>query len=120
MRKILAAIVLTAMSVGGAGAATVVYTTEADFLNAIGSATFMLEDFDGYTYGSFTDPSLTLGPVNGYSCVISAAQSLYSGDGNMSTNAAADSLDVAFTGDPVYSTGGWFFVGDVGGNYIPG
>ena len=123
MAKTGLALVLVLGIVGVAGAADV-YTDEASFLAAIpGGAGFLLEDFNGYTYGSYVAPTLTLGPVNGFSCIISAtgpgSNNLYSGDGNMSTDSALDALRIDFTGpNPTYSTGGWFFAGDIMGGYI--
>jgi hypothetical protein len=80
----------------------------------------LLEDFDEYTYGSYQEPTLDLGPENGFSCTLSAAQGLWSGDGNMSTNNAADPILVESTGDPVTFAGGQFFCSDIDGFYIPG
>jgi len=116
IRFILAVLVVTA--VAPAFAATV-YTDEATFLADL-SGPYFLEDFNGYTYGSYQQPTLDLGPdVNGYACTISATTDiLYSGNGNMSTNLAGDALEIAFTGTAVYSTGGFFFAGDISGNYI--
>ena len=105
-----------------AGAATTVYTNEADFLADIGD--YLLEDFDGYVYGGFTEYTLDIGPENGYSGTISAQglvnSYLWSGDGNMSTNNAQDWLHVDFTGDPTYSVGGFFFASDISGYFVPG
>ena len=105
-----------------ATAGTTVYDNEADFLAAIGD--YLLEDFDGYVYGGFTEYTLDIGPMNGYSGTISAqggANSyLWSGDGNMSTNNLNDGLHVDFTGLPTFSTGGWFFSSDMSGFYMPG
>ncbi|UCD75312.1 MAG: hypothetical protein JSV91_00025 [Phycisphaerales bacterium] len=105
-----------------ATAATTVYDNEADFLAAIGD--YLLEDFDGYVYGGFTEYTLDIGPMNGYSGTISAqggANSyLWSGDGNMSTNDATDALHVDFTGAPTFSVGGWFFASDISGYFVPG
>jgi hypothetical protein len=96
-------------------------TDEADFLAQV-LPNYYLEDFNGYSYGSYTDPTLPLGPVNGFGYTISAvgtgSNNLYSGDGNMSTDSALDSLRIDFTGDPVTAIGGWFYAGDINGNYI--
>jgi len=103
---------------------TTVYDNEADFLAAIeGGGGFLLEDFDGYVYGGFTGYTLQLGPENGYAGLISCDPSddyLWSGDGNMSTQAAGSKLHVDFNGEPTLSTAGWFFPGDIWGYYIPG
>lgn len=97
-------------------------TDEADFLAQLG--THYLEDFDGYTYGSYTEETLDLGPVNGFSYTMSAygegAAGLWSGDGNMSTNSALNPLLIEFTGDAVTHIGGYFFASNIGGDYIPG
>ncbi len=101
--------------------AATVYTDEATFLADL-SGPYSLEEFASYTYGSYTGTSLNLGPdVNGFACTIAPyplGDTLYSGDGNMSTNLAADAIRATFTGTPVYATGGWFFAGDISGNYI--
>ncbi|UCD75313.1 MAG: hypothetical protein JSV91_00030 [Phycisphaerales bacterium] len=105
-----------------AGAVTTVYDNEADFLAAIGD--YLLEDFDQYTYGEYTEYTLDIGPMNGYAGTISAeggANSyLWSGYGDMSTNSALDWLRVDFTGLPTYSTGGFFYASDIGGYFVPG
>jgi hypothetical protein len=103
-----------------ASAGTTVYTNEADFLAAIGD--YLLEDFNGFVYGGYTEYTLDIGPMNGYAGTISAAGAvnsfLWSGDGNMSTNDAQDGLRVDFTGLPTYSTGGWFFASDISGYFV--
>jgi hypothetical protein len=104
----------------GAAASADLFTDEATFLTQIDSD-YYLEEFDGYFYGSYTELSLDLGPVNGYSYTITTVDllGLYSGDGNMSTNNAFDPLLVNFTGNDVYAVGGWFFGGDILGFYVP-
>jgi hypothetical protein len=103
-----------------------VYEDEADFLVAIqGGGGYLLEDFDGYTYGSYTEYTLELGPENGYGGIISAEGAamsyLWSCDGSMSTENGTDHLRVDFTGpNDTYSTGGWFFPSDYYGYWIPG
>jgi len=110
-----------AFLIAGFAPAATVYTDEAEFLAAL-SGPFFLEEFDGYTYGSYSEASLVLGPdANGFSCTITPwpeGDLLYSGDGNMSTNRAGDALRATFTGTPVYATGGWFFAGNISGDYI--
>ena len=119
MKRVLAALFIVALSAGVASA-TDVYQTEEAFLAAIGDAPFLLEDFDEYTYGSYQQPTLDIGPENGFSATISAAQGLWSGDGNMSTNNAGDPIVVDFTGEPCFFVGGEFFGSDINGFYIPG
>jgi len=66
--------------------ATMVFTDETSFLSAIQPG-YYLEDFDAFTYGSFTGDFLDFGPTNGFSYTMSSLpDGLYSGDGNMSTN----------------------------------
>ena len=105
-----------------ASAGTTVYDNEADFLAAIGD--YLLEDFDGYYYGGFTEYTLDIGPMNGYSGTISTdglvLAPLWSGDGNMSTTNAQDWLRIDFTGLPTLSTGGWFFASDINGYFVAG
>jgi hypothetical protein len=88
---------------------------------------FYLEEFDGYTYGSFTDEFLIL-ESNGWRYTIdedgTGSSGLWSGDGNMSTNSALNYLTVTFdeTADKGLPTavGGWFFPSEINGFYIPG
>jgi hypothetical protein len=105
--------------------AATVYTNEADFLAAIaGGGGYMLEDFNGYTYGSFTGYTLQLGPQNGYAGLLKAeggANSfLWSGYGDMSTNSALDYLRTDFNGNPTYSVGGYFYPTDISGYFVVG
>jgi hypothetical protein len=117
---------IAVLLVGAASAsAATVYTTEASFLAAItGGGGYLLEDFAGYTYGSYTGYTLNLGPQNGYAGTIKAeggANSfLWSGDGDMSTNSALDYLRVDFTGNTTYSTGGFFYPTDISGYFVVG
>jgi hypothetical protein len=128
MNKLLA----TGLVLMAAGAASAVdtYTDEATFQALLQD--FYLEDFNDYFYGGYTEFTLDLGPVNGFSYTISVVDSptdgggdpsgqyLWSGDGSMSTQSALDALRVDFTGDDVYAVGGWFFASDIGGFYQPG
>jgi len=112
-----------ALIAGSANAAVDIFIDEGNFLNEVGD--FYLEDFDGYVYGGYTDLTLDLGPVNGFSYTLDADlgdgdPGLWSGDGNMSTNSALNMLRATFTGDPVYAVGGYFFASDINGFYIPG
>lgn len=105
-----------------AASAGTIYTTEASFLSAIGP-TYLLEDFNAYTYGSFTGFTLNLGPQNGYAGVVQcdpATDFLWSGNGDMSTNSAASLLHVTFQNspNPVYAVGGWFYGSDINGNFM--
>jgi hypothetical protein len=107
----------------GAAANADLFTDEAAFLGAI-EGDYYLEEFDGYTYGSYTELTLDLGPVNGYSYTLDANTGagdpgLWSGDGNMSTNSALNLLTVTFTGDDVTAVGGFFFASEINGFYIP-
>lgn len=100
-----------------ATAATNVYTSEADFLAAIGD--YLLEDFDQYGYGDYVDYTLDIGPMNGFSATLSASNQLFSGPGNMSTNSAGDPLMIEFTGAATNAVGGYFFAGDYDGYFVP-
>jgi len=100
-------------------ATTAVYDNEGDFLATIVSG-YYLEDFSGFTYGSFIGPSLAFGPTNGFSYTMSASQDLYSGNGNMSTNVAYDPLNISFTGSPVTAVGGLFWPTDISGGNVVG
>jgi len=110
----LAAVLLILAATNAALAGTTVYTDQGSFLAAVQPG-YYLEDFSAFTYGSFTDPSLDFGPINGFEYTMSAADGLYSGDGHMSTNASYDSLDIAFTGSPVTAIGGLFWPTDDAG-----
>lgn len=93
-------------------AVTTIYSNESAFLSSIKSG-YYLENFDSFTYGSFTEYSLDLGPVNGFSYMMSAPGNLFSGPGNMSTNVASDPLNIVFTGSPVTAVGGLFWPTDI-------
>jgi hypothetical protein len=117
-----AIVALAAGTITLTASAGMVYEDEGTFLDNILPA-FLLEDFDGYVYGGFTEYTLDIGPMNGFAGTISAeggANSfLWSGDGNMSTENATDYLRVDFTGDPVTAVGGWFFASDISGYFVP-
>lgn len=113
---VVAALVLSAGI--DAPAATTIYVDEASFLGAMAPG-YYFEDFSSFGYGSVTTP-LHLGPVGGFSYSISAGGGLYSGGGNMSTNAAGDPLVLTFTGDPVFAVGGNFWLMDFNFNTAPG
>ena len=102
----------------GVHASATVYTDEATFLGFV-QAGYYVEDFDAFTYGSFTGPSLDFaqGP---WAYTMSASNDLFSGDSNMSTNSAFDPLIIDFTGADVTAIGGFFFAGDFSGFFIPG
>ncbi|MEW6200204.1 MAG: hypothetical protein AB1601_16250 [Planctomycetota bacterium] len=109
-----------------AASAATIYTNEAQFLAAIsGGGGYMLEDFNGYTYGSFTGYTLAVGPQNGYAGTIQCDPStdfLWSGNGDMSTNSASSKLHVTFQNSTkqVYSIGGFFYGSDINGTFMPG
>jgi len=119
--SILAMACMAALWVAPANAATTLYTSEAAFVADI-QPDFYLENFDAYTYGSYTEWTLPLGPVNGYSYTIStgpgAVSYLWSGYGDMSTNNAEDPLVVDFTGKEVTAVGGNFYGSDIDGNWM--
>jgi hypothetical protein len=123
MKKLLALFLALGLVISITGhmsktAAITVYTTEADFVAILD--TYYLEDFDEYTFGSYIGPSLSLGPVNGYSYTMSAVNDLFSGDSNMSTNDPTDPLEVNFTGDPITAVGGLFWPTDFWGDDLVG
>ena len=87
-----------------------------------GSPAALMEDFNTYSYGSYTDPTLVLS--NGsFSAELSAAPAggLFSGNGDMSVNTATDSLiiDVSGSPTPVTMIGGDFYGGDINADPIP-
>jgi hypothetical protein len=114
--------VATMIAMLNARAATIFYTNEAAFAANLSPGRY-LEDFDGYLFGSFSGPTLSLSGGNGFAYTISPTPGfldLFSGDGNMSTDSSLDALLVTFTGAPVYAVGGFFFAADYNGNYQPG
>ena len=117
MKKTLIAAAMVAVFASSTLAATV-YTDETAFLGATQPG-YYLEDFNDYYFGSFTGPSLDFS-MGSWAYTISAPQELYSVDGAMSTNVAADPMYVDFTGDPVTSVGGIFWASDFDGYYVPG
>ena len=105
-----------------ARAATTFYTNEAAFVANLAPGSYV-ENFDGYTYGSYQGATLSLSGGNSFAYTISATpgiSTLYSADGGMSTEEANDALLVTFTGAPVYAVGGYFFASDIDGFYAPG
>jgi hypothetical protein len=122
MRKVLSVMVLSLFVVGAY--ATDVYDNEADFLAAIDTTEFLLEDFGGIN--GLIDPPYPLGPENGYSGAISDAGpgdlGLWGCSGALSTNSALNLLEVDFSGSPseVYSSGGFFYGTDINCGFIAG
>jgi hypothetical protein len=90
-------------------AGTTLYTDEASFVAAIPSG-YYLEDFSSFAKDANPASPLSMGPVNGFSYDISAAGSLYSGGGNMSSANIIVPIVITFTGDPVYAVGGNFWL----------
>ncbi|MBP8261666.1 MAG: hypothetical protein KA118_18605 [Verrucomicrobia bacterium] len=94
---------------------------------------YYLEDFDGYTAGTYTGDSLTLSggsqPVSGDPWVYTIrpdpgglepngnARTLYSGDSAMSVSYGADALKVTFESGSVTAVGGFFYPTDPNGAY---
>jgi hypothetical protein len=122
--KFVTALILVGCLSAGALADLTSYTSEADFVAALGS--YYLEDFSAYSYGS-PGSSISLGPVNNFSYTISGkndapslSKELFSGGGNMSTNAPQALMVVTFTGDPVNAIGGRFWPTDLDFNQIDG
>mgnify|MGYP000517317265 CR=1 FL=1 len=120
MRLVATLVAVLAVSAASAGT---IYTSEPAFLAAIGGS-YLLEDFNGYTYGSFTGYTLNLGPQAGFAGVIQCDPNtdfLWSGNGDMSTNNATSKLHVTFQNspNPVYAVGGWFYGSDFNGTFMP-
>lgn len=123
MKRIVAPIVVLSLFAGGA-LATDVYDNEADFLAAIGTTEYLLEEFtgvDGVIY-----PPYIMGPMNGYYGEASAegggSGNLWGCSGSLSTDSALDLIYIDFTGsdNDVYSTGGFFWPTDFGCAWIQG
>ncbi len=116
-KKLVAVLVVVGCLGAGALADMATYTSEADFVAALDS--YYLEDFSSFSFGVVSNP-LSLGPVNGFSYTMDATDGLFSGGGNMSTDAVGQSLVVTFTGDAVYAVGGNFWLTDYGFNVVNG
>ena len=99
------------------------YTSLASFqADLAGSPAPLMEDFNTYTYGSFTGATLPL--TNGsFTAELLAAPlgGLFSGNMDMSVNTATDSLiiDVSNSPTPVTMIGGDFYGGDINAIIIP-
>jgi len=91
-------------------AGTSIYVDEASFVGDILPG-FYLEEFSAFGSGSVASP-LSMGPVNGFRYDIAAGSGLFSGGGNMSTNALLDPMVITFTGRPVHAVGGNFWLTD--------
>lgn len=74
---------------------------------------YLFENFNSYSYGSFIGYTLAINQ-NGYLATLSAANMLYSGNGNMSTNDSRDALVINFSNN-VTAVGGYFWPTDLKG-----
>jgi hypothetical protein len=95
-------------------ATTVLYDDKDEFLAKV-ETTFFFESFDQYQRGKFVSTSLLLEDEGkNYIVVLSAATKLYSGDGNMSTKWANDTLIMDFSQSPtpITAVGGNFWLTD--------
>lgn len=123
MKKAVASIVVLSLFAGGALAADV-YDNEADFLAAIGTTEYLLEEFTGLD--GLVDPPFVMGPEYGYYGEAwdegTGSAGLWGCAGSLSTNSALNLIYVDFTGSTsdVYSTGGFFWPSDIGCNWIQG
>jgi hypothetical protein len=95
------------------------YFSESSFLSDIATG-YYLENFDAFTYGSYTNGPLGFGPVNGFSHTMYATNALFSGYSNMSTNMEYDALNIDFTGSAVTAVGGHFWPTDEEGEDLTG
>jgi hypothetical protein len=96
-----------------AGAASYkIYTNETDFKSALNSG-YYCENFEGLPDDIPLPPTVSFGPVNGFSYDAYAEHGLYRGPDplnyNLSTNYNSDPILITFTGSPVYAFGGQFF-----------
>jgi len=120
MKKLITICVVVAMGAVAmpSFANTTAYTDEGTF-TAMLQPGYYLENFNGYTYGSWYGHNLNLGPINGFSYVMDAPNMLYAGNGNMSTNDSRDPIIITFTGSPVTAIGGIFWpTGYYGDNVV--
>ena len=131
MKYRLLSFALLAAATAQVSADIVAYNTESSFLSAI-RATYFLDDFPGWTYGSplsgFTD--YTSPTVNGYQWHASANNGpddnygMYSlgptpGLAGITSYAFTEKITITFTGATVRAFGGIFSSTDVDGNIIP-
>ena len=111
---------VAALAVTATAPAATIFEDETAFLANI-QAGYYLEDFDDYTFGSYTEDSLDLGEGPWAYTITTegeGAPGLYSGDGFMSTNSALNRLVVNMTGADVTALGGSFFATDFDGLFI--
>ena len=111
--------------------ATVIYNSESDFLTAIGSDLYYLEEFDTFTYGNPAgvgtyppDGARDFGPVNGFSYRMSAGsgenEGLWGLDGAVSVISPGLAILIEFTSANVTAVGGNFWVTNFNGDSIIG
>jgi hypothetical protein len=123
MRTFVIAIVLLLLAIP-ASATAIQYSSKDEFLAAL-QTPYFFEDFDQFTYGGFISPSLELEKEN-YLVVLSAANRLFSGNGNMSVDCAKDHLIIDFSGSltgnytPITAVGANFWPADFYGNSVVG
>jgi hypothetical protein len=97
-------------SCDGGGGTPGVYTTREDFLENV-SAGFFENDFSDTTSGPSPPLNYSQG---GFAYTVSASTGdLFNDPGLISTDQAADSIVVTFTGDPVTAIGGNFWATDI-------
>jgi len=101
-------------------AGTTTFTSEGTFLGAIQPG-YYLEDFGVFSGFDEIGPSVSLGPVNGFSYTITAPpHEVFELYGAISTSDADDVITVTFTGCPVTAVGGIFYLTDEPGDLIDG
>ncbi len=124
MFKKSALVAFALVAITTASASAQIYNTQAAFEAALGVnlATSYLENFASVPTGPVA--SLNFGPVNGYSYTVStpggSLSGLYNGTGLISTDNAADAIQVTFTGAPVIALGGNMYASDINFNPIVG
>jgi hypothetical protein len=113
MRLLLAAF----LAVGAAQSASAVTTVHNNLASFLASTQpgFYLEDFSGVAAGPV--PSVSFGPVNGFSYTVQtpagSVSGLFNDPGLISTDNAADMIEIVFTGAPVTAVGGNMYATDI-------
>jgi hypothetical protein len=101
-------------------AGTTTFTSEGAFLGVIQPG-YYLEDFDAFSGNGNIGPSVSLGPVNGFSYTITAPpDKVYEYFGTIGVSDADNALIVTFTGAPVTAVGGIFYLSDQCANLTDG
>jgi len=92
-------------------AAVQVFTDEASYL-AAADPEYYLEEFNGYPGWGWLPSIVYFGPQSGFSYAMSTPDGLWENWGAISTSWSNSTITISFTGAPVTSTGGQFYLTD--------